>query len=520
MRSLFLNGFMGTGKSTVGPIAAAQLAVPFVDTDETIAREAGSTIADLWRGEGEARFRERERALVERLIADATPHVVALGGGALLARDLRHAALDHAIVVTLTASTEEILRRVGDTSARPNLASANPARRVEELLDMRSGAYAECHAELGTEGVGADEVAEAACAVVQRQPLVLPLGKRTYPIDVVANSPEALTDAIARIAPSSLVVVTDATVRRARGDWLLQSLSHLALPRIDVTLHPGEDQKSIASVQAIWDAALGAQVDRDALVIGFGGGVTTDLAGFAAATLLRGVAFLPVPTTLLGMVDAAVGGKTGFDHAGGKNLVGAIHQPRAVVVDVAHLATLPARELRAGLAEVVKAALVANDALFAALEEAAPSLSRGELAGLLPIVREAVAIKARIVRADEHENDRRVLLNLGHTLGHALEAHGAFRRHLHGEAVAIGICAELDAFARHSLTPSGVVDRARALLGVLGLPTTMTPDERRGLQRFLSSDKKRRRTRIKLPIVTAVGAADVRELPPDLFGES
>ncbi len=519
-KSLFLAGFMGTGKTTIGPLVAARLGAPFVDTDDVIAKEAGASIPDLWRLEGEAKFRDREAAVVRRLLSDPAARVVALGGGALLSRTLRHEALDSVTVVTLTSSATEILRRIGgDIAARPNLAGADPLARVEELLSAREAAYAECHAQLSTEGVEVDDVVEAICAVVKRDPLVLPLGARTYAIDVVHDSPETLTDAIARVAPSSLVVVTDAHVKRARGAELDRALSHLALPHVVVTLAPGEHQKSISTVQAIWDAALAAGVDRDALVVAFGGGVTSDLAGFAASTLFRGVSFLVVPTTLLGMVDAAIGGKTGFDHAAGKNLIGSIHQPRAVVLDSAHLSTLPAREMRSGLAEVVKIAVAASRPLFERLEAAGSALLDPTSQSLLSAIRDAAMLKARIVRDDERDGGRRILLNLGHTLGHALEAQSGYRKYLHGEAVALGLCAELAVTTRQKLTPVDVLSRTRSLLSAFGLGVEVGVDELRGASRFVTSDKKRRHARIALPVVTALGSADVRETPPELLFE-
>jgi shikimate kinase/3-dehydroquinate synthase len=519
MRPLLLAGFMGTGKSTVGPLAAAKLDVPFVDTDDLVAHEAGASVPELWRREGEAAFRERERAVLEKLLSDGKPRVVALGGGTLLARDVRHAALDRAIVVTLTSEPEEILKRVGDISTRPNLAASDPKKRVADLLDARAEAYAECHASLSTDGVDADEIAEAAVAVLRRDPLVLPLGTRSYPIDVVRDRPEALTDAIARLAPSTLVVVTDAHVRRVRGAELARALSHLALPHLDVTLAHGEEHKTLATVSTIWDAALGAGVDRDALVVAFGGGVTSDLACFAASTLLRGVRCITVPTTLLAMVDASIGGKTGFDHPAGKNLVGTIYQPRAVVVDTAHLSTLPIRELRAGLAEVVKIALATSAPLFERLEAEHAALLDPASSALVEIVREAISLKARIVRDDERENGRRAILNLGHTIGHALEAHGGYRKWLHGEAVALGLVRELAIAEKLALTPSDVTARTKRLLASVGLPTEVSPDEMHGAARFIGADKKRRGSQIALPVVTSLGHADVRKIPPEVLRE-
>ncbi len=517
MKSLLLAGFMGTGKSTVGPLAASRLGVPFVDTDELVAREAGESVPEIWRREGEASFRERERAVLEKLLADGVARVVALGGGTLLQRELRHAALDRAVVVTLTSEPDEILRRVGDVSSRPNLASSDPRRRVADLLEARSEAYAECHATLSTDGVDADEIAEAAVAVLRRDPLVLPLGARTYAIDVVYDVPEALTDAIARLAPSSLVVVSDAAVHRARGAALTRALSHLALPHIEVTLAHGEEHKTLATVSTIWDAALGAGVDRDTLVVAFGGGVTSDLAAFAASTLLRGVRFVSAPTTLLAMVDASVGGKTGFDHPAGKNLIGTIHQPHAVVVDTAHLSTLPIREMRAGFAEVVKIALATSAPLFERLEAEHAALFDPASRVLLEVVRESIALKARVVRDDERESGRRAILNLGHTIGHALEANGGYRKYLHGEAVSLGLVAELEIAAARDLTPPDLAARTKRLLANLGLQTDVARDELRVASRFMASDKKRRGAHLALPIVTALGRAEVREVPPDLL---
>jgi len=516
MKSLLLAGFMGTGKTTVGPLVAERLGLPFVDTDDLVAKRAGASVPEIFRREGEAKFREREREVLESLLAGA-PHVVALGGGTLLARDLRHRALDRAVVVTLTSSPAEILRRVGDVSTRPNLASADPARRIHELLEARADAYAECHASLSTEGVDPDEIAQAAAAVHARDPIALPLGARTYVIDVVRDAPESLTDAIARLAPSSLVVVSDATVHRARGASLERALNHLALPKVDVTLPHGEAHKTLATAQTIWDAALGAGVDRDTLIVSFGGGVTSDLAGFAAATLLRGVRFVSSPTTLLAMVDASVGGKTGVDHPAGKNLIGAIHQPSGVVVDTAHLATLPAREMRAGLAEVVKIALATSAELFERLERDAAALLDPASDALFHAVRESIVLKAQVVRDDERENGRRAILNLGHTIGHALEAGGGFHKHLHGEAVALGTVRELDVTVRAGATPPDVLARTERLFRALGLATEVPADELRAAMRFVGADKKRRGARIRVPVVTAVGCSDVRELSPEVF---
>ncbi|MDP9033682.1 MAG: 3-dehydroquinate synthase [Myxococcota bacterium] len=512
MRTVVLSGFMGTGKSTLGPALAARLGVPFVDTDSELERATGQPIRDLWRAEGEEAFRAREEALVERILSGSEPKVIAFGGGTVTIERARRLAIDRSLVVTLTAPADAILERIPDRDARPKLGANDTAARVRELLKQRSEAYGECHLALSTATLDVDRSVESVLALVARDPLLVPLGTRSYVIDICDGEQARLTDAIARRAPSSLVLVTDSHVQRARGAAIDAALRPLALKVARVTLPPGEQHKTLATVATIWEAALGAGADRDALVLAVGGGVVGDLAGFAAACLLRGVSFLPVPTTLLSMVDASVGGKTGFDLPSGKNLVGAFHQPCAVVADLAHLETLPARDRAAGLAEVVKIALATDAALFALLEREAASLAAGDHAALAPVVRAAVAAKIRVVCDDEREAGNRALLNLGHTVGHALEVHGGYSRWLHGEAVALGLLAELEATVKLRGTPPALVARVAALLEALGLPTRIDRRELAASWKHVALDKKRAGDGVRLPIVTGLGSAAVERV--------
>jgi shikimate kinase / 3-dehydroquinate synthase len=510
MRPIVLSGFMATGKSTVGPRLAARLGVAFLDTDAELERTTGRRVPDLWRDEGEPAFRAREGELVRTLLTDTTPRVIAFGGGTVTTPRTRRYALDHALVVTLTASPETISARVGELALRPNLAvGGDPVARARELLEERAPPYAECHLNLSTDTLGVDAVVDAVVSLVERDPLVVPLGTRSYAIDVCVDAPSRLSEAIARCKPSSIVLVSDSNVQRARHVSIDAALRPLGARITRVTLPPGESHKTLASIATIWDAALGAGVDRDALVVAAGGGVVGDLAGFAAACLLRGVRFVQVPTTLLSMVDSSVGGKTGFDHAVGKNLIGAFHQPSAVVADLGHLATLPPRERAAGLAEVVKIALATDDGLLAQLEVHAKALANGETAALVPIVRAAIDAKIRIVRDDERESGPRALLNLGHTVGHAIEAHGGYSRWLHGEAVAIGTVVEMRATAALGWTPPALVDRGAALFAALGLPTHVDREELTASWSFVGSDKKRSGDAVRLPVVTSAGASHV-----------
>ncbi|HEY4014013.1 MAG TPA: 3-dehydroquinate synthase [Polyangiaceae bacterium] len=514
MKPVVVGGFMGTGKSTVAPALAARLDLPFVDTDTEIERAAGKSIPELWRAEGEAAFRNREFALIERLLGDGIARVIAVGGGAMTIDRARRLAVDRALVVTLTASPETSVSRAPDLARRPNLAvGGDPLARARELIAARAPAYGECHLSVATDTLDVEAVVRAIEPLVARDPILVPLGVRSYSIDVCDGEASRLTDAIQRCAPSSLVLVTDSNVDRLRHAAIEAAIRPVHLPTVRVTLPPGEAQKTLASVGAIWDAALGAGVDRGTLVVAVGGGVVGDLAGFAAACLLRGVRFVQAPTTVLSMVDSSVGGKTGCDHPAGKNLVGAFHQPSSVVVDLAHLETLPARERAAGLAEVVKMAVSLDAALFDEIEANAPALARGDRGALRPVVRSAILAKVRVVRDDEREAGPRAILNLGHTVGHALESFGGYAKWLHGEAVALGLVVEMKAAERLGRTPPALTERVRKVLASLDLPTEVAASDVAASWRYVGADKKRAGSSLSFAVVTGAGVSHIERIP-------
>jgi shikimate kinase/3-dehydroquinate synthase len=515
MRSVVLSGFMGVGKSTLAPLVAKRLGLPLVDTDAELERATGAEVRDLLVREGEVAFREREAELVASLLEQDVARVFAFGGGTVTTDRVRRLALDRALVVTLTASPESIVARVRDLAGRPNLNVSDPIARARELMARRAGAYAECHLTIPTDTVGSEAAVEAVARLAERDPLAVALGARSYCVDVCCDEPGRLSEAVGVLEPSSIVLVMDSNIRRLRGSVVEGALAPLGLEAIRVTLAPGEVHKNLGAVSTIWDAALGAGVDRDAVVVAVGGGVVGDLAGFAAACLLRGVRFVQVPTTTLAMVDASVGGKTGCDHAVGKNLVGAFHQPKAVVADLAHLQTLPERERRAGLAEVVKIAVATDAGLLAELERSAAEISRGEPAALTAVVRASIRAKARVVGEDEREAGARSLLNLGHTAGHALEAHAGYTRWLHGEAVSLGLLAEMRATTSLGWTPVGLVGRIRRLLEALGLPTEVDRAELTAAWPYVLADKKRTRGAVRLPVVRGDGRASVIQVGLD-----
>lgn len=512
MRSIVLSGFMATGKSTVGRLVATELGLPFVDTDALIAEEAGKTVGEIFAEEGEARFRDREARIILPLLGDGVARVISFGGGSMTILPVRHAALSAATVITLTATPETIASRALSPSERPNLGAASVVDRARDLLALRREAYGECHASIATDGRAPEEIALRIVELAKQDTVAIPLGARSYVVELTDGRPNVLTTALRELAPSSLVTVTDENLLMLRKSFLDAAIEPLALRETRIVLPPGEEYKTLASISRVWDAALSAGIDRQAVVVAFGGGVVGDLAGFAASTLLRGVRCIQVPTTLLAMVDSSVGGKTGFDHAAGKNLLGAFFQPSRVVLDLEHLETLPPRQRAAGLAEVVKVAFVRDAPLLATLESNADAIARGDRAVLRDVVRASVVAKMRVVREDEHEVGVRALLNLGHTVGHALEAYGGYSRWLHGEAVAIGTVMEIAAAERLGFTPAGTHERAAALLDRFGLPTSADPAVVSAAWPYVMSDKKRTLTALKLPIVMSPGEGAVRRV--------
>jgi len=333
--------------------------------------------------------------------------------------------------------------------------------------------------------------------------LRIDLGERSYPILI---GPALLDDAglVARHVPArDVLVVTNETV----GPLYLERLeAGLAGKRArSIALPDGEQHKNLAVLGRVFDALVEARLNRDACVIALGGGVVGDMAGFAAACYQRGVDFVQVPTTLLAQVDSAVGGKTGVNHPGGKNLIGAFHQPRAVLADLGTLRTLPPRELRAGLAEVIKYGLVADIEFLAWIEAHVERLLALDMDALAFAVRRSCAIKARIVASDEREQGVRALLNLGHTFGHAIENASGYGEWLHGEAVAMGMLQAADMSQRLGHLSAADVMRVRDLLRRAGLPLAAPPIGAARALELMGMDKKVLAGRIRLVLLRKLG---------------
>jgi 3-dehydroquinate synthase len=333
------------------------------------------------------------------------------------------------------------------------------------------------------------------------------LGKRTYPIFIGSGATHLAEEFEKAIPARHVLVVTNTTV----GPLYAQRLVDALAPRrcIEVALPDGEKHKTLANVSRILDVLVANRFARDACVIALGGGVVGDMAGFAAASYQRGIAFVQVPTTLLAQVDSSVGGKTGVNHPGGKNLIGAFHQPAAVFADTDTLRTLPDRELRAGLAEVIKYGLIVDEKFFDWLEQNVDRLLARDTAALTQAIRWSCETKADIVSRDEHEHGDRALLNLGHTFGHAIESVTNYSSWLHGEAVGAGMLLAADMSHRLGWIPAADVSRVERILNLLGLPTDVKALSASDLAEKMKIDKKVASGRIRLVLLRSIGKAIV-----------
>ncbi|MDD9972292.1 MAG: 3-dehydroquinate synthase [Myxococcales bacterium] len=506
---VFLSGPMGSGKSTIARLLGERLGLAVIDLDERIQARASRSVAEIFADSGEAAFRHLEADVLGELLADTQDAIVSLGGGTVTVPELRHRLLFEGTLVTLDADLDVLVRRVGSGKGRPLLAGQDIRARLTALLAQRAEAYAECHARVDTGRLSVQQAVETVADLAGREMITVPLGRRTYPVEVGSGVRHRIVEFL---AGRRVVLVTDENVGPRWGVNIADTLRNAGSDVALVTLPAGEAHKHVRSVEAIWDQALSAGVDRHAFVVAVGGGVVGDLAGFAAATLLRGVAVGHVPTSLLAMVDSSVGGKTGFDTRQGKNLVGAFHQPSFVLADVDVLETLPDAERVAGLAEVVKSAWIEGESEVSALERDAEALRAGEPQATSDAIRMACRMKARVVTLDEREAGLRAILNLGHTVGHAIEAAQDYRLR-HGECVALGMVAACRLSVRLARMAAQDADRMTALLHRLGLPTDVTPHLTDRTLSFLSADKKRSGDAVRYVLPGAPGDIELRKLP-------
>ncbi len=517
-RCIALIGLSGSGKSTLGEQLARRLGWGFIDTDKWIEARAGVPIATIFAEQGEAAFRELEE---EAMRSACQPMTVVATGGGCVERSANYVLLhEQAAVIWLRAQPAALVRRLAGSGDRP-LLNGDRLAILDRLAQRRDSLYAAlADLSVAVDQLTAPEVlAEVEHWVRQghvMQDVMVRTPSGSYGVVVGPGVIEQLPLRLGELGLQGRVwIVSDSHVLPRHGSRVENVLRAAHMPVASYAMPAGEAYKTMQTVGMLHDWLLAQGVERGDVVLALGGGVVGDVAGFVAATVLRGIAVIQVPTTVLAMVDSAIGGKTGVDHPVGKNLIGAFHQPRLVLSDTTLLATLPAVERTAGWTEALKHGMIGDATLFHDLAAQVRQLQDLQEPHLTDLLRRAAGFKARIVSADEREAGDRILLNYGHTIGHALEGWSEYRIR-HGEAVAIGMCVAVGIAHELGLVSSEVVAELRDVLASFGLPTAVPHDvDAEDLMARTGSDKKVRNRRVQWVLPTAIGAMTVRQDVPD-----
>lgn len=541
-RSIVLVGLMGCGKTSTGRCLARRLGLEFVDADTEIEWAAGMSISDIFETHGEAYFRDGERRVMTRLLSEG-PRVIATGGGAYLNERTRARIAADGLSLWLKADLDVLWRRVRRRSHRPLLKTADPEGTLRDLMAARYPVYGRAdltvisrdgpHEAVVDDAITAIEfhlrfsydVPEARMQSAPTLPLPPPLAPdaRRVRVDLPGRAYEILIGsgllanagkAVDLVAPgAACAIVTDTNVAQHHLPALQASLDRAGIRHANITVGPGESAKCYSVFESVCDAILEARLERGDVVVALGGGVVGDLAGYAAASVRRGMRLIQIPTSLLAQVDSSVGGKTGINSKHGKNLIGAFHQPSLVIADTGTLKTLPPREFAAGYAEIVKYGLIGDAAFFDWLD-----MYRADIFAGGPARDEAVArscqAKAGVVTRDERESGERALLNLGHTFGHALERLTDYdgSRLVHGEGVAIGMASAFRFSHQLGLCSGEDVARVEAHLTSAGLPVRVSAIPRFDARPFdildaMAQDKKVERGALTFILAKGIGRA-------------
>ena len=538
--NIILVGMMGAGKTTIGKALASSLDKEFVDSDHEIQERTGVKIPVIFEIEGEAGFRKREsEALLE--LSQKRNIILATGGGAILNPENRQLLKRSGIVIYLRASVNDLYRRTRHDKNRPLLQTQNLYARLNELYVQRDALYREtAHViiDSGKQGVRflvqklinklisidfntimqGDQSNIMQTITVDFTPSA---EKRSYPIHIGHGILQHVDLIVSCLPQKRVAIVSNSTIAPLYLEKLQTALEKQGVRTMPIILPDGETHKNWETLNIIFDALLKNHCERNTTILALGGGVVGDLTGFAAATYLRGVPFIQIPTTLLAQVDSSVGGKTGINHPLGKNMIGAFYQPLMVLADSATLNTLPDRELRAGLAEVIKYGLIRDPAFFDWLEQNMHRLLARDPVTLNEAIQRSCENKAEIVAADEKEKGIRALLNLGHTFGHAIENGMGYGVWLHGEAVAAGIVMAAELSRRMKLIGEADVQRIRKIFIQAGLPVVAPEMPAEKYLELMLLDKKVESGKTRFIVLNRIGEAVMRaDITPAVLNET
>jgi shikimate kinase/3-dehydroquinate synthase len=532
IKNIALIGFSTTGKSTVGKKVAEYLGWDSVDTDDEIVKLSGKPIPEIFEQDGESKFREFERAVLKQA-CQREKIVVSTGGGVVLDPRNVRVLQRTCIVICLEAKVETIYKRLlhdalysSNPIVRPLLTSNDPQERIKQLKAFRQPYYAVADWTVHTDNLTTDEVSQevikgwqyinrsvkdAGRATEDSLACRVETSSRHYPVFIGWGLLGKLGE---KMSQSGLlgkaVIISEETVFPIYGDQSRKAMEKSGFSVNYYLVPPGEASKNIGEAVKIYDFLIDHHVERNDVIVALGGGMVGDLAGFVAATYLRGIPWIQVPTSLVGMVDASIGGKVAVDHHQGKNLIGAFYQPYLVLADVQALTTLPQRELTSGWAEVIKYGLILDAKFFNLLENNAD-----KLVSLMPdittdVIARSACTKSMVVSEDEKDTGKRIILNYGHTVAHGIETAGNYKSFLHGEAVAIGMMVAAKLSQRLGLLSKNAVQRQQALLKKFHLPVSCSGINLDDVLSAMELDKKMRNKAIQWVLLEDIGKTVVR----------
>ena len=520
---------MGCGKSTIGKILAAREGWQFVDLDSEIERRAKKPIVQIFEEQGESKFRELENQAL--LSLKNKEHLVLACGGGLITIPKNVSFLrKHFHVVYLKLSIEDLKKRLVKSMGRPLIAVTEPEKQIEELFNYRRQLYLNAAHQIFNPDphLGAEKNADSLLGILSRDGLIF------SPRQIGVNLPSSfyrilighrLLGKTGRLLKelkenfSILAIVTNPVINQHWSNQLCQSLEMADQEWIKMVIPAGERYKNLKTAKRIWDWLINSGVDRHGCLIALGGGVVGDLVGFAASTYLRGIAYLQIPTTLLALVDSSIGGKTAIDLPNGKNLVGSFYQPRLVVGDLDVLNTLPTKEVKNGLAEIIKYGFLIGQPLLSTIEQALRFKKFLKADQLEEIVFKCAAFKAKVVEEDETDLGRRAILNYGHTIGHALEAASKYKNYTHGQAIAIGMLGAAMLANDLGILKKEVLIQHQDMLAKAGLPTRFDQASVDSIIEAMMSDKKRKAGNIRFVLLSDLGKPELVEVDIPLISK-
>jgi shikimate kinase/3-dehydroquinate synthase len=534
--NIALIGFSATGKSTIARKVAEHLSWTFVDTDDGIIKLSNKTIPQIFEQDGEDKFRQLERKVLKQACQQERT-VIATGGGAIIDPRNQRLLAENCTIICLEAKAETIYQRLLHDSlysanpvVRPLLAGDNPLERIRQLKAHRQTYYAIADWTVHTDNLTLKEASQEVIkgwqyinkhhinnrSTESDLACMVETASARYPVFVGWEILNKLGERVKGAGLSGIAnIISDEIVFSIYGTQVKKTLENAGFTVNCCIVPPGEATKNITHAVKIYDFLIEHRVERNDAIVALGGGMIGDLAGFVAATFLRGLPWVQVPTSLIAMTDASIGGKVAVDHPRGKNLIGAFYQPRFVLADVQTLTTLSQRELTSGWAEVIKHGLILDADFLQLLEDKVNDLIKLESGITSKVVARSAGIKAQVVTEDERDTGKRIILNYGHTIAHGLEAASKYKQFLHGEAVAIGMTGAAKLSHRLGILPQTAVERQEALLQKFGLPTDCSGVALADVLAAMELDKKVRGKTIRWVLLEDIGKVAIHSDVPE-----